>query len=326
MFALIEVNVPKLVFRLVLMFLSWNTTIPIPPGCLDTFHRLHPTTQLHVESRKRDGRSLDRHLLSSPQLHSLDIDIYCKRPYRNNGTGKAELQFLKQYLMEGQSIKILCLGFETITAQLRDDDVRNTWPDGPINFHWAEGDHFPALKELTLRGMVQYEWTVEQCEAWIRCMDWSQLRKLDLGQGGNFRQLHWFRLFTAKLPQLKSFAVQVFHWYEGTIHDQGDEPDLPHFKKFLLAIRGLEDIRLECAQFEAILVTLLSQHGHSLTSMNLSRVGAKQQWTKKDYMDLLRKAPKLAYLEFHESPPGKRATNVEGKWLGSEVQWAPQEK
>lgn len=305
------------------MFLSWNTTIPIPPGCLDTFHRLHPTTQLHVESREQDGRSLDRHLLSSPQLHSLDINIYCKRPYRLNGTGKTELQFVKQYLVQGQSIKILRFEFKTITAQLRDDDVRNTWPDGPINFHWAEGDRFPALKELTLRGMVQYEWTVEQCEAWIRCMDWSQLRKLDLGQ--SIRQLHWFRLLTKKVPQLKSFSVAVFDWYAAG-DDQGDKHDLAHFKKFLLAIRGLEEIRLECAEFEAVLVTLLSQHGHSLTSINLHRVGAKQQWTKKDYVDLLEKAPKLAFLAYQENPPGKDATDVEGKWLGLEVQWAPQEK
>jgi hypothetical protein len=272
---------------------------------------------------------LDRILLSSPQLHALDTNIYCKRPYRPNGTGITELQLLKQYLIHGNSVKILRFGFEDMSPQLLKDDVvranMSKWHDGPLNFHWEDGDHFPALEEFNLRAAmeynVEYEFSTAQCEAWVCCMDWSRLRKLDLGP--RHTSLHLFQLLTGKVAQLKSLSVAVFDWASP---EKSVDHGLQLFLGFLRKITGLKEIRLQCQRLTAILQTLLSQHGHSLVSLNLQRIGATQKWSKETFVEVLRKAPKLVYLRVYESPRGKGEVNVEGRWAGSEVKWPPHEK
>jgi hypothetical protein len=235
------------------------------------------------------------------------------------------LQLLKQYLMDGNSLKILRFGFENMDPRLLNDDTVKTnmskWDDGPLNFHWQDGDHFPALEEFSLRGAVEYEFSADQCEAWVRCMDWSRLRKLDLGQ--RITSLYLFQLLTGKVAQLKSLSATVSNWVSP---EENVDHHLPLFLDFLHAINGLEEIQLQCRRLREILPTLLSQHGHSLVHMNLNRIGAMHNWSEEDFLEVLRKAPKLAYLRVYESPPGGNETDVEGKWSGSEVKWPPQEK
>lgn len=68
--------------------------------------------------------------------------------------------------------------FEDAAAKLKSGE----WRECPFDFHWQDGDRFPALEEFNWRGSTEHIFSTEQCEYWARCMDWSKLRNLDLGE------------------------------------------------------------------------------------------------------------------------------------------------
>jgi hypothetical protein len=134
---------------------------------------------------------MDRILLSSPQLHSLERNVYYKGSYfQPHETGNSELQMLKQYLIQGNSIKNLHLALEKVNQRLSLEHISKLhiekWEDGPLNFHWQDGDRFPPLEKLRWKAAIEllpteYVHSSEQCSQWINCMDWNKLKVLDMG-------------------------------------------------------------------------------------------------------------------------------------------------
>jgi hypothetical protein len=55
---------------------SWDTNILVPKPVLNIFHTAHATARLHVTNRSRERKPLDPLFLSSPQLHSLQMNVY----------------------------------------------------------------------------------------------------------------------------------------------------------------------------------------------------------------------------------------------------------
>jgi len=101
---------------------------------------MHPTARLHVTNIEREGKPLDRRLLSSPQLHSLRLSVYYDESDQHlylEGF-RSELQILKDYLMLGNSIKKLDLSFEDVKITIHDKALvgLKDCAYGPLNFHW----------------------------------------------------------------------------------------------------------------------------------------------------------------------------------------------
>jgi hypothetical protein len=166
---------------------SWDTNIPIPEPVLNVFHTTHATACLYVTNRLRERKPLDRLLLSSPQLHSLQMNVY----FDLVGVcpiveGSSELQILRRYLMQGDSIKGLHLALEDVNKHSSRTAFSGPgiqdWEHGPLNFHWADGDAFPALEAWSWSGSTRYVYSEQQLDMWRRCMDWGQLRSLDFGE------------------------------------------------------------------------------------------------------------------------------------------------
>lgn len=51
-----------------------------------------------------------------------------------------------------------------------------------LNLPLEQSDRLPSLRELTFSGAAEtYEFDLQHCQILARCMDWTQLRHLDLG-------------------------------------------------------------------------------------------------------------------------------------------------
>jgi hypothetical protein len=131
-----------------LQSLTWNTHRAIEPNALQLFHKMHPSARLDAVYHSRWFTPINRALLSSPQLHTLDICIYYDP---STISGYSELQILKKCLTQGKSIKVLRLTTES--AELNTTRIRQNTHDprhgfkswegvtqGPFNFHWQKGD------------------------------------------------------------------------------------------------------------------------------------------------------------------------------------------
>jgi hypothetical protein len=119
---------------------------------------------------------MDCLLLSSPQLHSLRLNVYFDAPYvLPFVNGPSELQMLTQCLIRGNSIKVLHITLEyddkTLYGKTPSSLGVQSWEDGPFNFHWQDGDRFPALEECRWSGRTEYVFSEQQFNMWHRCMD-----------------------------------------------------------------------------------------------------------------------------------------------------------
>ncbi|KAF1829065.1 hypothetical protein BDW02DRAFT_583985 [Decorospora gaudefroyi] len=201
---------------------SWNAEYHIPAVVLDSLHHAHPSAQLKVTNHNRQCLPLDQTLLSSPQLQTLDMTVGCIHYGRpQDAAGICELPHLKELLVEGGNLKALRL--HLIKVQHGSAAARTRFAGygasdvGPLNFRFEEGDAFPALEEMVLRQKesLRLEYGSESgfglgaahCEDWKRCMDWSNMRKLDLGRTDCVHLLH--RL-TGALHQLTTLRFEAF--------------------------------------------------------------------------------------------------------------------
>lgn len=186
---------------------NWCTWLPVSPAILDCFHKLHPNTRLNVNVHDRRNLPLDALLLSSPQLHTLNVTLSIVyeqhtaihntvgRPYTDPDQGqvgqvrgKTETKELKNLLIQGGNIKVLRLRVEPIdcgSTAARNRFKRYGHPvHDPAMFHFEEQDVMPALEELSILHHCRTSRDVgvfrEVCEAWRAHQDWSALRSLDL--------------------------------------------------------------------------------------------------------------------------------------------------
>jgi hypothetical protein len=296
--------------------LSWQGSTPVRQDILDLFHKHCPKARLDVVNRDRNGYELDELLLSSPQLHRLEMAIYFKRSSPPDGPGQTELQTLKQYLMRGNSVKVLHLRFIPKHGGL-DDEV-----EGTLNFHWSAGDQFPALEEFTWRGLVAYDFSLAQCRAWTRCMDWSELRKLSLMQPSS---MHFFEHMTGKLPGLVDLSLEKLSFDHHELEDE--EHGISIMSAFLGSIKALEALRLGGSRLKKLILPVLTCHGKSLESLVLEIQDLTQDWPRETYMTILQQAPNLCYMNVRVV-----TSNFEGvvghtaEWRSSKQVWTPQEK
>ncbi|KAF2827321.1 hypothetical protein CC86DRAFT_291154 [Ophiobolus disseminans] len=304
-----------------LQSLTWNSERAIRPDILRTFHERHPSAKLQLMLKDRSLTPLSSTLLSSPQLHSLDISIYCVRGSATCGHSEAE--FIKQSIAKS-SLKVLSLAVKSLASPIQRrmflqwDYVRY----GFFNFNLQEGDRFPALEELRLGYDMNNVLTAENCEMWAKATSWHQLRKLDLSRGS---PRHFLASLTDRAPNLESlkFGLNRPHSRTADLHPLHiGLPSLVGFIASITALRELDFGAHKMEHFMAVLPLMLENSKGSLRKLIIHcRFHEENVWQAEQYVDVLTQAPGLEYLKAQI-----QEDTVEGSWVGSARFMHPREK
>lgn len=155
--------------------------------------------------------------LNSACLYSLTtcVGLDFKRPDSFSVTFSVTLSDLKRLI-------ISCKNFRALEL-----DITELPGEEPPCFDFDDGDNFPSLKELVLRG---YSFTQANCSVWHPCMDWSQLRRLSFGTD---YQPHFMQNFQNRLPNLRGFTTGI------RANDSMNELD-----RFISSIKSLEELKI----------------------------------------------------------------------------------
>ncbi|KAH0566254.1 hypothetical protein GP486_000352 [Trichoglossum hirsutum] len=191
---------------------SWNAAKWIPEDVITKLEDQWPDARLSVTNHRRldaadEDMNIDIRLLSSPLLHSLRFTIHYLGIGTDNGT-LSELPKLKEILLKSSRLKVLhlklCQGIPTYPNDYRRFKIDISKAPQWLYLPLLPSDRLTPLHELMLSDWPPYYLSRQHCEIWRECMDWSQLRCLDLGAGcpGNF-----FEALLGRVPNLKSLRM-----------------------------------------------------------------------------------------------------------------------
>lgn len=253
------------------MICRWHVRCAIPAEVLKILHTKQSSSRLHIVNPERNkSRGLynvytppDYPALASPQLHSLDYTVYGyhEQVAHMKWEFYSELPTIKKYLLRARNLKVLRLQISTTYEVPR----QNFWTVGPECLSFDVGEEFPAIEKLGIP-FESYDLSAKYCQQWSKAMDWSRLRRLDLGRGSPGGL---FAALTGKVPNLKTLIFGFFPpgYYSWAC------PDVEVFKNFSNSIDGLEEIvatNTSANPFDAVRDALISKHGHSLKTLRIS--------------------------------------------------------
>jgi hypothetical protein len=169
---------------------------------------------------------------------------------------------------------------------------------GPLNLQFEVGDTFPAFEELTFaEGCYNnYVLSAAHCAAWVRAMDWSRLRALDLGHA---TPQHLLPALTGKISRLKTLWMGFWPNASGPRASWSSARDLGVVTRFVEGIEALENVTLytgddsECAQIRP---ALLRKHGRGMKKL-IIWLGMREAWKLAHFADLRAHAPGLQELD-----------------------------
>jgi hypothetical protein len=170
----------------------------IPEDIITKLEDQWPDARLSVTNHRRldavdEDRDVDTRLLSSPLLYSLRFTIY----YFGD---RSEFQKLKDILLKSTRLRVLhlkiCEGLQIHSS--------GYGPPQELNLALLPSDRLAPLHELMVSDWPPYYFSPGHCEIWSECMDWTELKSLDLGSGcpGDF-----FNRFLGRVPNLKSLRL-----------------------------------------------------------------------------------------------------------------------
>lgn len=271
----------------------------MPKVVLDRFHASLPSTFLHVDNsarvdldyETRKSLPLDKNLLSSLQLHSLIVSVF--RDFDDGRTSDgSELEILRACLLSARRLRSLKLH---VTSSFK-----RPWEDeefAPYNLQLQPGDIMPSLETLTLLD-GNYYFSEDHCQLWKTCMDWKQLRVLELKRAPR----HLFRALTGAVPELRClrFCLEEDRYTNDTDRDV----DLTAVGCFLAAINGLEEMEIgddSLPLFSKLFGDLMKKHGQSLRKFSLlydreNRPHFYHPWPSLTFAQLLNECPRLQNL------------------------------
>ncbi|KAL9029614.1 MAG: hypothetical protein Q9180_007008 [Flavoplaca navasiana] len=194
----------------------------------------HPTT---------DTRSL-----YSPLLRSLS---FCILNHTATVTATRQLEQysklpeLREILLRSSNLQKLDIKFEYNWL-----DRKAVWTGITAHPHVLKlplqpSDRLPPLQELAFSGPPEtYEFTLEHCRLWKQCIDWSYLRRLDLGISC---PQHFFEELGSCLINLRSLALGVrigdrhfTHWAQGPLTSK----NIDVVTNFITSIPRLQELSL----------------------------------------------------------------------------------
>ncbi|PVH93330.1 hypothetical protein DM02DRAFT_733178, partial [Periconia macrospinosa] len=272
---------------------TWHMRFGVPEEVMSMLSTKHPTARLHISNKERNlsrGSYIppDTKALSSSQLYSLQYTAYGEsvKMFDQKYVYFSELSTIKNALLQAKNLKRLAFQVNDSAATKED-----FWTAGPSNLGFQDGDQFPALEDLSLE-YEQYKLTEEHCQQWIKAMDWTKLRRLDLGRGA---PEHLLVALTGQVPRLKSlkFGFWVFGQTWGI-------RDLNKFEAFSNSVEGLEELdaqNFDAEDWKKASNRLLSKHGHSLKSLHVDCCAAVAPgYKERDARTLVELCPNLENL------------------------------
>jgi len=320
--------------------LIWEAHLSPGPNVLAFFQETHPDAQLQVICRHRRLIPMDRDLLSSSQLHTLNVTVYGNSNftvYSNSGdaaSGHHEFGILKDCLIRGNSIKVLHIAMDS-TPQLDPFSSRGlcrfkSWNGvvhGLNNFDWQKGDRFPALEELKFDYINDrhFHFSLGNCFMWVRCMDWSKLQRLELDRGAP-RPL--FLALTRRVPSLKYLKCGI--WIDAIpARSNWDLRPLDtgllilsNFLDSVPELHGLEFKTFDYGPFMEALSTMLACQKYKLRRLDITCTTLSMEaWTPQQFTDVIAMAPALEYLKAYI-----KHDILEGVWEGEKRALNPQQK
>jgi hypothetical protein len=293
---------------------SWNADYAIPSSILEALHHDHASALLKVTNHNRKGLPLDEALLSSPQLHTLDITIGCiSRGTTNPQEGNCELPRLKTLIMRGGNLKVLRVRLSKVEYFSNAARIQFSSPSvaavGPFHFRFQQTDTFPTLEELAISRADDlapaYDLSAKHCSDWFHAMDWSEMRVLDLV---STHSGYLLREITGLVPKLH------------TLRFNPSSVDSDVLESFLETVPLLTDVKLVSGYtshtysngFNATVTRVCSTIGSQLRSLQIEcKSSHALSWLPDRFQEILGLCPQLAY--FKSVIDGQIAT---GEWEG----------
>jgi hypothetical protein len=279
---------------------SWNANHSIPSSVLAALHRDHPSVRLMVTSCNRQGHPLDEALLSSPQLHTLDLTVSCThRGIYHLEEGICELTYLKALLVRGGNLKVLRLRLIRLEPQSEGAKAQfketMAWAAGPFNFRFEETDEFPTLEELVILqgGSYEpaYELSAKHCSDWSYAMDWSEMRVLNLGSSDAEHLLPEITGLVPKLHTLRFNPSSINHNILQSFLDS-----LPQLKDLTL-VAG-ETSHVYVPGFDTAVTKVCSTVGSQLHTLHIDcEVHLAKSWLPGRFQEILGLCPQLRCFE-----------------------------
>jgi hypothetical protein len=257
---------------------------------------------------------MDCLLLSSPQLHSLRLNVYFDAPYVHPSVnGPSELQILKQCLIRGNSIKVLHIALEYVDKMLYGKTPSSlgvqSWEDGPLNFHWQDGDRFPALEEWRWSGRTEYVFSEQQFNMWHRCMNWDQLRTLDFGFQPITTMLP-FKSLAGRVQRLNRLSVAISSYHDADQRNAGS--DILILEEFLHNVESLQKLKLRWRFLDDSLPMILHHQGHCIQELDIWYDHDSDPWDHNRGIDLLTQAPQLQFLRIMTNKAPNPTVDLQG--------------
>lgn len=230
---------------------------------------------------------LDLAALSSPSLHTLDTTVYAN--FDADST-PSKFTALRDCLCRARGLKNLTLRLERgVSIDL--------YQPGEVNLQLRPCDVLHPLESLTLDGDM-FDLNAQQCQMWLRCMDWSKLRKLEIAQAMPHGLLPALTGHVRGLVKLKLGFWPIHRWGD-RIQTWASPTHMQAVRQFLESIDALREVTLftgehvDCKQLEP---PLLHTHGDSLKRL-VVKLGLRQGWNLSHFEDLKMYAPQLEELE-----------------------------
>ncbi|KAL8766627.1 MAG: hypothetical protein Q9209_006644 [Squamulea sp. 1 TL-2023] len=225
---------------------SWNVRRPIPEAIIVMLEQDWPNITLSAGSH--DLPITDTRLLYSPLLRSLSFCIL-NHTATVTATRQPEqyskLPELREVLLRNPNLRKLSIEFEYNWIDRRVKWTGITANPRVLNLPLRRSDRLPPLQELTFSGPPEtYEFDQKHCKMLRKCMDWSQLRRLDLGISC---PQHFFEVIGNSLSSLESLTMGIrtgnrrfTHWQHGPLTCD----DLSPTKAFLVSVCGLHELNI----------------------------------------------------------------------------------
>lgn len=261
--------------------------------------------------------------MSSPLLHSLSFGILNHTATVTATDQLAQyslLPKLKEILLESPNLRKLDIKFEYNWISRRVKWTGNIANPHPLNLPLDPSDRLPPLQELTFSGPGEtYEFDSRHCQVLRQCMDWTHLRRLDLGLSC---PQHFFEEIGGSLHSLRSLTMGIrtgdryyTHWPHGPLTCE----NLGTVTTFLESVPNLRELNitdLESAA-EELAPTIIATHKSLRKLSYYNSINRKYRrrkppsaWTITQLQDLREQCPNLSHLEID-------VVLAEGRWVSS---------
>jgi hypothetical protein len=240
---------------------GWNVGYKIPSEVLATFHQRWPQCRLHVKQSTRFDATLDRDLIASQQLVTLEMPVFLDE---SSHPSQSEWQIMTQLVAGHNSLKV----FRPFTQYARNITFGST---GKSQFHLLLDTKLPKLEDFR----IATGYYADQLHATmlLEAISWSSLRRLDIG----YAPTHITKGLIGLVPQLKSLSISF--WFHPDNKFQCGSYNL--LIELIESIQALEELSLMSSTSslsEAEWLKIFHVHQHKLEIVKVGEIQTAWNW------------------------------------------------